>query len=506
MQIRIPYIFASITFYFILLFFITSCFSQKKEECTIGVAAGKATSDGRPLIWKSRDLSNLTANEVNFNNSYNYQFVTVTNANATGARMGVNLKGFAVVNSDSHDLQGSSSGLTGGSLNRLALGTCATILEFEHLLDSTNVTGRQTEGNFAVLDATGAAALFEIDGTKYWKFDANDSTVAPNGYVLRTNFAFNGGGNTNIEQYQRTVKLIGDFYIGDSLNYKSLLRYHIRDFSDKSSDPVPVPFPNKWFNYTAYGYIRTNDCICRSITVSAAVIQGVLVEEEPKLSTLWAMPGQPASTIAVPYWPVGVTPPEANGSETAPLEDIANQIKSLLFDYEFDNYIDSYKLRDEQGNGLWALTFPAEDSIFNATNEKLKDWRITLPTSQEMINTEYALANYALITLQQAYDGLVTFIEVDNEKLTPTEFVLSQNYPNPFNPSTSIKFKIRNEGKVQLKIYSIRGEEVATIIDNSMRAGFHHITFDGSNLSSGIYFYKLSVNGFIAIKKMLLLK
>jgi len=492
---------------FIILILLAHAFtSLTAEECTIGVASGKATSDGRPLIWKSRDLSNKPANEVNFNNSYKYQFVTVTNANATGARMGVNVHGFAVVNSDSHDLQGGSSGLSGGSLNRLALGTCATIEEFEYLLDSTNVTGRKTEGNFAVLDATGAAALFEISGTQYWKFDANDTTVAPNGYVLRTNFAFNGGGETNIEQYRRTVKLIGDFYAGDSLNFNSLIRYHIRDFSDEASNPVTVPFPGKWLNLHAYGYIRTDDCICRSITVSAAVIQGVLVDENPILSTLWAMLGQPASTVAVPYWPVGNTPPEANGSQTAPLLDIADQIKSFLFDYTFPNYIDSYKLRDEDGNGLWAQTFLAEDSIFAITNEKLTDWRTTLPSSQEMLNTEYALANYALIKLQQVYDGLTTSIKVDNAKGKPTGFDLSQNYPNPFNPTTNIKFLIKNAGKATLKVYNSRGEEVTTIIDNKMQAGFYQITFDGSKLSSGIYFYKLSVNGFIAIKKMLLVK
>jgi len=95
-----------------------------------------------------------------------------------------------------------------------------------------------------------------------------------------------------------------------------------------------------------------------------------------------------------------------------------------------------------------------------------------------------------------------------------TQFVLEQNYPNPFNPSTKIKFTIpssviRSEEKklsVQLKVYDVLGNEVATLVNEKKSAGFYEVVFDASNLSSGIYFYRLVAGSFIQTKKLILLK
>jgi hypothetical protein len=88
----------------------------------------------------------------------------------------------------------------------------------------------------------------------------------------------------------------------------------------------------------------------------------------------------------------------------------------------------------------------------------------------------------------------------------PLNYDLNQNYPNPFNPTTNIKYQIPNNGFVIMKIYDILGKEVVTLINEKQIAGNYEIKFDGSNLPSGIYFYKLNVNDFSAIKKMLLVK
>lgn len=86
-------------------------------------------------------------------------------------------------------------------------------------------------------------------------------------------------------------------------------------------------------------------------------------------------------------------------------------------------------------------------------------------------------------------------------------YTLDQNYPNPFNPSTTISFGIPNEANVTLKVYDMSGQEVATLIDNQLLApGIRKVTFDGSNLSSGIYFYNLTTNEFFDTKKMILIK
>ncbi|MCF6270668.1 MAG: exo-alpha-sialidase [Melioribacteraceae bacterium] len=98
----------------------------------------------------------------------------------------------------------------------------------------------------------------------------------------------------------------------------------------------------------------------------------------------------------------------------------------------------------------------------------------------------------------------------------PTEYSLSQNYPNPFNPSTTIKYTIPSVqtpllggvggGLVTLKVYDILGREVATLVNKQQKAGNYEVSFDASNLTSGVYFYRLHAGSFVESKKMILLK
>ena len=104
------------------------------------------------------------------------------------------------------------------------------------------------------------------------------------------------------------------------------------------------------------------------------------------------------------------------------------------------------------------------------------------------------------------------------QPIVPREFVLNQNYPNPFNPSTTIRFSLPQEAKVTLKIFNILGQEVATLLNREdISEGDQEIDFDASHLSSGVYFYRISVEGiadengvvgqsYTAVKKMLLVK
>ena len=95
---------------------------------------------------------------------------------------------------------------------------------------------------------------------------------------------------------------------------------------------------------------------------------------------------------------------------------------------------------------------------------------------------------------------------INDEDITPTEFVLKQNYPNPFNPATRIQFTIGSNQFVQLKVYDLIGKEVATLVNEYRDTGSYNVDFDASNLTSGIYLYKLQAGDFIQTKKMLLIK
>ena len=110
--------------------------------------------------------------------------------------------------------------------------------------------------------------------------------------------------------------------------------------------------------------------------------------------------------------------------------------------------------------------------------------------------------------------GLFTGIKTISSNI-PDKYELHQNYPNPFNPSTTIKFNIRppftpllsKEGTgVVLKIYDALGKEVATLVNDNLSPGMYKVELDGSNLNSGVYFYRIETGSFTEMKRMLLLK
>jgi len=100
----------------------------------------------------------------------------------------------------------------------------------------------------------------------------------------------------------------------------------------------------------------------------------------------------------------------------------------------------------------------------------------------------------------------ITDVEDDLSALELSSFVLYQNYPNPFNQSTKIKYQVARSGNVTLKVYDILGREVATIVNEEKKPGVYEVEFNGSALSSGVYFYKLNAGDFTQTKKLLLLK
>ena len=108
--------------------------------------------------------------------------------------------------------------------------------------------------------------------------------------------------------------------------------------------------------------------------------------------------------------------------------------------------------------------------------------------------------------------GIVGVHSTGNE--IPERFTLEQNYPNPFNPSTNIKFNVKNLKFIELKVFDVNGREVAVLVNEELQPGSYEYKFDGAGLSSGIYFYTLSVTSaeekgvaeFIQTRKMILIK
>ena len=95
---------------------------------------------------------------------------------------------------------------------------------------------------------------------------------------------------------------------------------------------------------------------------------------------------------------------------------------------------------------------------------------------------------------------------VTSRPCVPEVFALQQNYPNPFNPTTKIAFSIPSQMKVEMVVYNILGQKVATLVNETLSAGGHEVPFDASRLASGMYLYRITAGQFTSVKKMLLLK
>ena len=108
---------------------------------------------------------------------------------------------------------------------------------------------------------------------------------------------------------------------------------------------------------------------------------------------------------------------------------------------------------------------------------------------------------------QVDFDGSFEYLKTVTVDLgLPETFILKQNYPNPFNPKTIINYQVPKNGIITLKVYDVLGNEMATLVDEEKTAGSYNIEFDASQLTSGIYFYKLTAEDFSSVRKMILIK
>jgi len=88
----------------------------------------------------------------------------------------------------------------------------------------------------------------------------------------------------------------------------------------------------------------------------------------------------------------------------------------------------------------------------------------------------------------------------------PEDYKLYQNFPNPFNPSTRISYKINNGGFVKLNVFNLVGQEIETLINEYQQSGKYEVEFNAKDLPSGIYLYKLQINGYVSVKRMTLIR
>ncbi|MBN1300184.1 MAG: T9SS type A sorting domain-containing protein [Melioribacteraceae bacterium] len=145
---------------------------------------------------------------------------------------------------------------------------------------------------------------------------------------------------------------------------------------------------------------------------------------------------------------------------------------------------------------IYYLTELLSGEIIQGTVEELETIKLSLG------GYEYKVYLFA--------DSVETVTSLDEEyaelRTVPADFIIYQNYPNPFNPSTKISFSIPKSGNVSIAIYDIVGQKIQTLTDKIFHTGEHTITFNASNLSSGVYLYEIEYGGVVRTNKMLLIK
>ena len=139
------------------------------------------------------------------------------------------------------------------------------------------------------------------------------------------------------------------------------------------------------------------------------------------------------------------------------------------------------------------------------------DWEIEngLDTTNASDRNDTTLSSDGYTNLEMYLEYLIhnPTVSVENNKNEISDkFELKQNYPNPFNPTTKISFSIPKATNVELSVFNILGQKVATLVNKELGAGSYKYNFDASNLTSGIYFYKLQANEYSSVKKMMLVK
>jgi len=369
--------------------------SAAARPCTIAVISGRIARDGRPILWKNRDVTNQD-NLLRYGSGGRYPFIGIGETGVLDKIWaGLNGAGLAIVNAVSTDLEGVNETENGIFIKRI-LEDCATIRDVELLLLATNGR-RRTLANFGVIDARGGGAIFETGNTRFAKFDVEDS---PLGFIVRTNFALTGVKPEEGEgfiRFDRATAILTAAAEAKSIDPRFVFDRAARDLVNEAVDPYPLPYRGSQSGHPS-GYIHTNYSINRYRTASASVIHGVGPGEDPLLSTFWCILGEPVCGIALPAWVRAQAVPIALGwgSQTSPLRDLVEFQEGRCYtDPSSDRYLDTTKLVEPGGRGILSAVVQIESVIFRSAAAVLERWRSSPPSAGEAKAFQERLASWA---------------------------------------------------------------------------------------------------------------
>jgi len=353
---------------------------QPVLACTSVIVSGKATKDGRPLIFKHRDSSKLH-NMMIVVQGQRYRYLGLVNAEDTtpiDVWGGHNEAGFGIINTAAYNLNGDGGDTDGdGIFIRKALELCATLEDFERLLDTVKKP-REVNSNFAVLDANGDCAYYETGNYDYVKFDVNDPNVAPDGYLMRTNFGTTGNHKLDqgVERYCAITDFMAEACKEDGLEQDYLMT-HISRYLKHGVTQLDM-FDYMPENENDTRYFPFHDYISRYSSASVIMVQGVRPDESPMNTVSWSIIGWPLTTVAIPLvlTPSGKLPTLVadDGTGHSRLNEMGLQLKERVFSLKSGNtssYGDLAQLMNKQGTGIMQRVQTLEMEVICRGDEAL---------------------------------------------------------------------------------------------------------------------------------------
>ena len=191
--------------------------------------------------------------------------------------------------------------------------------------------------------------------------------------------------------------------------------------------------------------------------------------------------------------PTHVTPLGRASTLTGPGANFFNGDKISFLAYDT-----GFKRLPPDSGGIFEVTFVVSDSVTDSTS-----------TLIAFVEGMAADSNLATIPFEYV-DGFIPISPTvgfrETASTLPRTYQLCQNYPNPFNPTTTIRFDLPKATHVSIKVYNVLGQEVLRVLDDKREAGTYNVRVDGSQMASGVYFYRLDARDFVQTKKMLLIK
>ena len=280
----------------ITLLLLATALTCSAWSCTSFIISGNATPSGKPAMFKHRDTGELN-NRIAYFQGKKYAFIGLVNSPMLDGEVwsGMNEAGFCIMNTASYNLREDNFDCQmdrEGELMYHALANCATIADFEAWL-TTYPQPWGVEANFGIIDAQGGAAYYEMNNSRYIKYDVN---TMPEGYRVVTNFSQAGRYEDyeGWERYQTATAIMKEAF---SREREISAIDAINLFSRKYRHEV---LGVNYFQENAPQYIVDQDYIPRRITSAVICFQGVNVNSDPKYSVMWSALGYPACAVAIP--------------------------------------------------------------------------------------------------------------------------------------------------------------------------------------------------------------